>query len=156
MTLEIPDLGLTRFQINEVSEADPVVVAAWLMAASEPEIRSPTGFFLTGLRSGTLPSDDRPERAHVVLLAERWIERVGLLYDREEDVLDELFNQRGLLRQHNGDMQLQARLMGLWRRHRPLGEQVEREQVERAERNAATYFALKEVDDGSASDLGRA
>jgi hypothetical protein len=142
--LEISDLGLTFFQIAEVNNADPGVVAAWLESAGQPEIRNPAGFFLTGLRSGMLPDSDRPERAHLVLHAERWVEQVGILYDQESAVLGELFDRNGILRHHAGDVQLQKRMLSLWAKGRPSGEQVEREQRERAVRNKATYFALRE------------
>lgn len=141
--LEISDLGLTIFQMMEVDDTDPVAVDAWLAAAARPEIRNPTGYFLKGLRSGELPGDNRPERAHDILRAERWIENVGLLYDHEEPVIEELFGERGMLRHQAGDAQLQERLLALWRRHRPRGEQVEQEFLARAARNRKTLEAMR-------------
>jgi hypothetical protein len=141
--LEISDLGLTLFQLNEVNEADAALVDAWLEAAGAPEIRSPTGFFLKGLRTGAPPSGEGGERVQLVLRAERWIERVGMLYDQEDAVLGELFDRNGILRDHAEDVQLQRRMLDLWREHRPVGERVERDALERAERNAATYYALR-------------
>lgn len=144
MSLEISDLGLTPRQYTEVQEADPQLVEVWLEAVSRDGVSNPAAWFLTGLRSGAGPEQRYDsERGRLIHLAERWIENVGLLYDREDDVVDELFGDRGLLRHYAGDAQLQTRLTALWRQHRPRGEQTEREQVERAERNAKTYFALK-------------
>jgi hypothetical protein len=141
--LEIRDLELTPLQVRDIEDSDPALVASWLAAASEPEIRSPTGYFLAGMRSGEPPWGPNREHAQNLRLAERWVENVGLLYDQEEAVLDELFGRNGLLRHHAGDVQLQKRMLLLWAANRPRGEQVEREQIDRAQRNSATYFLLR-------------
>jgi len=158
LSLEISDLGLSIAQLNEIEELDPTLVTAWLIESAKPNVRSPGGFFLTGIRSGKPPTEYNPDpdRARLVLLAERWIERVGLLYDRESDVIGELFEGRGLLRHYAGDVQLQTRMLDLWTKHRPLGEQVEREFVERNARHGAAYHAtmqaMREVRKGGSAD----
>jgi hypothetical protein len=65
--------------------------------------------------------------------AEQWIRNAGVHFDRWEEVEDELFGERGILRDHKGDIVLRTRLLNFWQQHRPIGEQVEREQIERAE-----------------------
>lgn len=142
--LEIRDLGLTLFQMNEVDETDPALVDAWLAAAAAPEIRSPTGFFLKGLRTGQPPQGTSNERVHVVLQAERWMKTVGIFYVTEGQACGELFDRGGLLAHYPEDDELRGRMAHLWRISRPVGELVEREERERAARNAATYFAVRE------------
>src|SRR5262245_42203731 len=106
--LEISDLGLTPRQHAEVQESDPQLVEMWLEAIDGPDVTNPTAWFLTGLRSGrNPPQHNDSDQARRIRLAERWIERVGLLYDDPNDVVDELFNERGLLRYYNGDTQIQ-------------------------------------------------
>ena len=158
--LEISDLGLSFFQAIDVENTDPQLVTAWLEAASGPGVRSPRAFFLAGLKSGEPPYvfGDDGDRVHAVVLAERWIENAGLYCDRAEEVIDELFGRNGLLREHAADVRLQKRMLDLWAKGRPTGEQVEREAIERAQRNATTYHALygKEAKREPAGDQGRA
>lgn len=142
--LELTDLGLTPRQYSEVIDADQDLVQEWLEKVSEPGVSNPTAWFLTGLRSGEHPEQqyDR-ERARKTHLAERWMANVGLLLNREEELLDELFGKHGLLREYAGDVKLQKRMISLWAKHRPDGEQTEREQLARAEQNKTTYYALR-------------
>ena len=138
--LQISDLGLTLFQLAEVHDCDQRLVEEWLAAASSSGIRSPTGFFLTGLRSGKPPSEGGggDDRVHAVRRAERWIVNAGCLLDREQAVLDELFDDRnGLLRVYHEDEELRRRMVSLWRLERPHGEEAERESLERAARHRA-------------------
>ena len=154
--LEVRDLGLTLFQMNEVENADPALVDAWLEAAAAPEIRSPTGFFLKGLRTGSPPQGTSNERVHIVQAAEHWMARVGALYDREESALAELFDRGGMLQHFVDDPSLVERMRLIWVSERPRAERMEREVIERAERNKATYFALREVknEPGASEDAG--
>jgi hypothetical protein len=57
--------------------------------------------------------------------AERYIRRVGYLHQSEQEIRDELASRR---------WPVDERLIEVWRSVRPLGEQVEREQLERAKR----------------------
>ena len=132
--LEISDLGLSFSQLVEVEDADPALVEAWLAEAAKPEIRSPTGLFLNGLRSNQPPHGPSVERVGLVRLAEQWMERVGCLYPSEQSALDELFDRTGVLRLHDGDEELRVRMGALWHRYRPLGAQVERESAERGKK----------------------
>jgi len=143
--LEIGDLGLTPRQYAEVQDADPQLVEEWLVKVSEPGVSNPAAWFLTGLRSGESPEARHDsERARAIHLAENWVIRVGMLYDREQEILDALFVRGGKLHAYAGDVKLQKRMITLWARHRPEGEQVERDALARAEQNAATYKALHE------------
>jgi hypothetical protein len=77
-------------------------------------------------------SDDA-ERGKRVAQAESWLRHAGMHFASEAEVVDELFGDRGRLRAWAGDELLRERLLDLWRELRPLGEQVEREALERAE-----------------------
>ena len=65
-----------------------------------------------------------------VAAAEGWIRNAGLHFDRERELLDELFGERGRLRDWKDDEALRERLLTLWRDLRPSGEWVEREEEE--------------------------
>jgi hypothetical protein len=65
---------------------------------------------------------DASERTGAVKRAELWLRRAGLHIDRESELLDELFGERGPLRAWADDEALRAKLVGLWRELRPLGE----------------------------------
>jgi len=73
------------------------------------------------------------DRDKTIARAEQWLRTAGLHYDRESEIIDELFGDRGrLLGHHTPD--LQDRMVALWHELRPLGQQVETEALERAER----------------------
>jgi hypothetical protein len=94
--LSLFDLGLTHMQMQEVAAADEVLVEAWLHAASAPKIKTPAGYFLTGLRSGDMPlSQNIDARRAAVRLAELWIVNAGLYMPTGEEVLHELFERNG-------------------------------------------------------------
>jgi hypothetical protein len=155
--LEISDLGLTIFQLAEVDAASEELVSAWLAQASGPRIENPTSLFIWGLRSGRLPEQDARAdgRSHQVVQAEHWVANVGLFFDSEDELLDELFGRHGLLRAHGEDTELQKRMISLWAGLRPRGEEVEQASRERASRNAATYRLLhqpKEARNESGTD----
>jgi hypothetical protein len=77
-------------------------------------------------------SDDA-EREQRVALAESWLRHAGMHFVSEAEVTNELFGDRGRLRPWADDELLRERLLDLWRELRPLGEQLEREELERAE-----------------------
>ena len=89
----------------------------------------------------------------VVTNLERWVSTAGLHFDREAEVVEEVFGRTeehggswgGLIRRMTGrqgqeqlragllsDQELKARLLELWRRERKKGEQVERDVTARA------------------------
>lgn len=79
--------------------------------------------------SVTVELDDRERR---VANAERWLRNAGVHFDRESEVLDELFGERGTLKAWAGDELLRGRLLELWRTLRPKGERAEVAELERA------------------------
>lgn len=139
--MDLLDLGLSSFQLQEMENLEPTLVTAWLEAASKPSVRSPTGFFLTGVRTGQPPRDaggGEGDRTRAVHLAERWIEFAGLLCDSEEAILDELFEaNQGRLRPWRNDLELRARMVHYWQQERERGVEAELEFEARCERARA-------------------
>lgn len=91
-------------------------------------------------RNSSAPRDVQVDadtgRARRVANAEAWIRRVGCQYDDQQTVEGELFGDdfgAGMLEPWADDQVLRQRLVGLWREHRPTGEAVETEAIERAE-----------------------
>jgi hypothetical protein len=74
---------------------------------------------------------DTQERERALDRARRWMRNAGLHLPNEAEVLDELF-ERTLLREFNDETTRQE-ILRCYRELRPLGEQVEREALERAE-----------------------
>jgi hypothetical protein len=136
--LSLFDLGLTHMQMQEVAAADEVLVEAWLHAASAPKIKTPAGYFLTGLRSGDMPlSQNIDARRAAVRLAELWIVNAGLYMPTGEEVLHELFERNGSrLHPWYDDEDLRAQMLDVWENERPRAARAAREQQERAERHA--------------------
>lgn len=136
--LSLFDLGLTHMQMQEVAAADEVLVEAWLHAASAPKIKTPAGYFLTGLRSGDMPlSQNIDARRAAVRLAELWIVNAGLYMPTGEEVLHELFERNGSrLHPWYDDEDLRAQMLDVWENERPRAARAEREQRERAEHHA--------------------
>lgn len=75
-------------------------------------------------------------REKAIARAEQWIRNAGLHYDRWEEIQDELFGDRGTLRQHDTP-QLRERIQTLWHELRPLGIQTEQEAIDRGLRYQA-------------------
>ena len=66
----------------------------------------------------------------------------GVHFPSESEIVDELFNSRGLLRDFT-DEATRAEMLSLFRELRPLGEQVEREELERAEKQKEQRASLR-------------
>jgi hypothetical protein len=75
---------------------------------------------------------DMHERERALERARRWMQHAGLHFPNAAEVLDELF-ERGMLREFNDDPARQE-ILRCYRRLRPLGEQLDAEELERAER----------------------
>lgn len=92
------------------------------------DIRS--GWAILRKRLAQTPDDvvavDSTSRESAILNARRWIHNAGLHYDRETDVLEELFDQQGILHEFDSD-HLRAEMAQAWRQERPRGEQAEQE-----------------------------
>jgi hypothetical protein len=61
--------------------------------------------------------------------ASQWMHAAGIHYDRWPEVHDELFGDRGTLKDHPA---LEQQLHDLWQELRPIGEQLEQELEERS------------------------
>jgi hypothetical protein len=108
------------------------------LAHKAGKIRSPWGALKTevakALDAARNPTHNTgASRNKAIARAEQWLRTAGLHYDRETEIHDELFGDRGILRDHHTP-QVEERLTALWRELRPLGEQVEREAEERGAR----------------------
>jgi hypothetical protein len=77
---------------------------------------------------------DSSERETKVAGAERWIRNAGIFLDRQSELEDELFDgQTAYLRRYREDDSLRQRMIALWEKERPRGEQAEQESLDRAE-----------------------
>jgi len=83
---------------------------------------------------------DRDKR---VQQAEQYMRAAGLYLASEDEVLDDLFGDGGRLRAWQGDDELVARMLDLWRSLQPAAERVEAEALERAENWKRGQAALK-------------
>lgn len=131
-------------QMQEVAAADVALVEAWLHAAGAPKIKTPTGYFLTGLRSGEMPlAQNIDARRSAVKLAELWIVNAGLYVPTAEEVLDELF-ERNSSRLHAwyDDEDLRAQMLDVWENERPRAARAAQESIERAERQREAREAM--------------
>jgi hypothetical protein len=82
-------------------------------------------------------ASDVNAQASVVARAERFVRRCGYVYQTVDEIVEELFGERGMLRPWADDRTLLARMIGLWAEVRPQGEQLEQE----TERRAALWRA---------------
>jgi hypothetical protein len=111
---------------------------------------------------------DSSDRDRDIARAEQWIRSAGIHLDRASELHDELFGELGSLHTYaqitieragsttdgkpiwrqtkpSGDTTLVDRLTALWREHRPVGEQLETEAIERAERWKQQQAQLQEA-----------
>lgn len=119
------------------------------LAHKAGKIRSPWGALKAEVAKATDPArnpthDRGSSREKAIQRAEQWIRNAGLHYDRESEVIDELFGDRGQLRQHDTP-ELRERILELWHTVRPLGEAIELEHETRmrawgAQRRPNTKF----------------
>lgn len=99
------------------------------LAHKAGKIRSPWGALKAevakALDAARNPTHDRgTSKAKALERAEQWVRNAGIHYDRETELLDELYGDRGQLRHHPDT---QPRILQLYRELRPLGEQIEAE-----------------------------
>lgn len=91
------------------------------------------------------PKHDRSNsRKHAIEHAEQWLKNAGLHFDRQTEIHDELFGERGLLAAH-ADPKTKQHLAERWQELRPLGEQTEREANERGARYIQQRQAMTEA-----------
>jgi hypothetical protein len=76
----------------------------------------------------------------------RWIRTAGCHFEHEGELEEELFGERGRLRDRGGEPELVRFCLACWRHHRRRGERAEREELERAEAWKASRAALAELE----------
>jgi hypothetical protein len=74
--------------------------------------------------------DTGAERQKKLNHAEQWVRAAGIHYDEPTEIEDELFGDRGQLRNYPN---LKDHILDYWANHRPTGLRLEREADERAE-----------------------
>jgi hypothetical protein len=109
------------------------------LAHAAGKIRSPWGALkhevAKAVDATRNPTHDRGSRKHkAIARAEQRIRNELLHYDRLDEAMDELFGERGMLREHDTPA-LRERMTKLWTELRPAGELVEAEAIERGLRN---------------------
>lgn len=106
------------------------------------------------------------DREKQISRAENWIRTTGCHYDRQTEILDELFNDRGLLREYaqidliedtsssdakwmlsepTGDFQLVERMTKQWDQARPAGITIEQDSEARAAKYRAQQAELDAI-----------
>lgn len=75
-----------------------------------------------------------PERDKAIRLAETWIRNAGLYEPTPMSLLAALFEDQGRLKPWQDDVDLQRRMVDLWRKEAPRGEKAESAMLERAAR----------------------
>jgi hypothetical protein len=122
MSLDL--VPLTPSQLVEISGCDEGLVAAWIAAYMDPpaSVKNPVGWFLAGVRSGTMPVDvvqsvEARELARAVHVAEAWIRNVGAIVE-EHELVDALFGASGILEHWSHDDALRARMLERWKARR--------------------------------------
>ena len=115
------------------------------LAFKAGKIRSPWGALKTeaekAVDAARNPKRDKgAKREAAIARAEQWLRTAGLHYDRETEILDELYGERGTLRNHPDT---QPRILQLWNELAPLGVIVEQEAIERGLRNQTQRAALQ-------------
>lgn len=104
-------------------------------------VKSPWAFLakmIERLATVEVTVDDRTSDERTEKQAERWVRTVGILIDRDDELVDALFGAHGLLRGHPERERLERKLVTLWLAERPRGERTERE--------AADYTAKLKTD----------
>lgn len=104
-------------------------------------VRSPWGVLKSRIQQITVDQHAAARatgRDKAIERAEQWIRTAGLHYDRWTEVHDDLFGERGRLRDH-ATPELEHRMENLWNELRPLGVKAEDE----AEARGRAYAAQK-------------
>jgi hypothetical protein len=99
------------------------------LAYQAGKIRSPWGALKTEAAKATEPArnpthDHSTSKTKAVQRAEQWIRNAGIHYDQQTEIEDELYGERGRLREHP---ETRDRLINLWIELRPLGQAAELE-----------------------------
>jgi hypothetical protein len=132
----------TEADALEVFEREPATVAAAVehigRQVAAGSVRSGWAVLRAHLRSsaaaGEVVADDARELERELALAEAWVRNAGVHFDRELEVDEALFDERGRLHAWAGDELVRERLLELWRAERPRCERAERDELKDAAR----------------------
>lgn len=114
-----------------------LVRAPWVVLAKHVEEAA------TASARASAPVRDERDRDRARSRAAQWMRTVGLLFDTESELRDELFGERGMLRDFAGDSELAEGLVDLWRDLRPVAERIEYEAAERGRQDVAARAASR-------------
>lgn len=131
----------TENAIIEVFERRPALVVSLIeevsTAKANGKVRSGWAILRSRLAQEESKSSvvvtDKAERDKAVKRIEQWMRAAGIHFDSESELVEELFGEPlGRLKHFAKDDKLRERMIELWKAERPRGEQVEREELERA------------------------
>jgi hypothetical protein len=135
-----PGAALEERLLQAFRERPAAIVAELETVAADYRrglIRSPWAILATRAeRAGQdVTVRDSRDRDRAVAGAERWIRSTGVHFERESQVLAELFEDGGergpILKPWAEELELRERMAELWRQERPRGVQTELEAEER-------------------------
>src|SRR5215471_11756273 len=106
-----------------------LVNVPWAMVAKVVETE-----FDRSSAAQALKVSDESEKAQAALRAKRYLQKVGYVHKTEQELVDELFGNGGILRFWPDDLGLVATMVELWKEVRPIGIKLEEEQKERSAR----------------------
>jgi len=107
-----------------------------------------------GLAESPLVASDGAEREKRVRLAKIWMMNAGIHFPTEGEIEDELFGDGGSLRQWRDDRELVQEFLTMFTDvARPIGEQLDREELERAERHKESRRKLAAMTPEEKRDL---
>jgi len=102
------------------------------------QVRNPWAVLAKHVEQAMRPLDDvsatdERDRERAVSRAEQWLRAAGQHFDREEEILEELFGELGRLRTWRDDEPLKVRMLALFGEVRARGDTIVQEASERAE-----------------------
>jgi hypothetical protein len=130
-------------RIMEVFAENPTLVIKAIEVVTKSyhagKVRSPWAILDINLKEATRPgtpltATDTNDKTKRIARAEQWIRTTGCHFDRDTEIVDELFGDRGLLTDYHHDTGLVTLMTDLWHQRRPEGERIEAEAIEAAEK----------------------
>lgn len=136
---EIENEMIQAFQTAPLAFVETIYEVANLVDRGE----ATSGWGLTHARTRRLTQPVRditvtkPDaRAKAIDRAEQWLRVAGIHFDSQTEIEDELFGDRGQLKEWPD---LRDRMVDMWIEIRPIGEQLEREDIQRGLDYQATH-----------------
>jgi len=106
------------------------------------QVRSPWVILAKHVEEAMRPLEDvtatdERDRDKAISRAEQWVRSAGQHFDRDEEILEELFGEFGRLKTWREDDPLKVRMVALWGEVRPRGEAIDEQAEERAKARIA-------------------